>query len=125
MKFDVLGIILMIVAIWVGTFVGAGISGFIGFGGGIVGSFIVGFIVYLIYTLLHGGKIVLMQGLIFAILVYVAQIIAGLIGGYTGLGGGLIGLAVTGFILAMLWGWFGGKASPIQMGKTSAKKGRK
>lgn len=104
----------MIVAIWLGTFIGAGLSGVIGLGGGIVGSFIVGFIVYLIYTLLHGGKIVLMQGLIFAILVYVAQIIAGLIGGYTGLGGGLVGLGITGFVLAMLWGWFGGKKGSVK-----------
>lgn len=114
LKFDIMGIILMIVAVWLGTFAGAGISGVIGLGGGILGTFVVGFIVYLIYTLVHGDKIELVSGLIFAILVYVAQIVAGVIGGYTGLGGGLIGLVFTGFILAMLWGWFGGKKGSVK-----------
>lgn len=116
-KFDIMGIVLMGIACWLGTIGGAMLAGMIGLGGGLIGALVVGFIIYAIYTLLTGGKLKIFSGLIFAVLVYIAQIITGVLAGTTGLGGGLIGFFFTAVILSFLWGWFGGRgASPITTG---------
>jgi len=115
--FNIMNIIFMFVAIWLGTVFGAGFASMLGFGGGLIGALVVGFIVYVIYTLVSGGKIQLMQGIIFAVLVYVAQLVAGFIGGNFGLGGGLLGLGVSAIVLSFLWGWFGGKGKGIGKGR--------
>jgi len=101
----------MMLAIWLGTFIGSGIAVFLGFAGGIIGSLIVGAIIYVVYCFATGRKIVLWAGVIFAVLMWIAQILAGMVSGATGLGGGLIGLLVTAVIMSFLWGNFGTKWS--------------
>lgn len=107
MRFDIMRIIFMMVAIWLGTLVGAMVTGMIGFGGGIIGTIIVGFIIYAIYSLITGSKIKLMNGAIFAAIVWIAQMLAGIIGGFTGLAGGIIGLFFTAVLSSLLWSWVG------------------
>jgi hypothetical protein len=110
MRFNIMAIAFMAVAIWLGTLLGSAIASMFGVSGGLIGSFAVGFVVYVIYTKLQGGgKISIEQGAIFAVLVFVAQIIAGLIGGYTGLSGGLFGLLIESVVLSIIYGYFGGK----------------
>ena len=109
MKFDIMGILFMAVAIWLGTSIGSGLAGMVGFGGGILGALVVGFVVYLIWAVLSGVPIKLLSGVIFAVLVWIAQMIMGLVGGRLGLGGGILGLILTAVMLSFLWGWFGGR----------------
>lgn len=114
----------MAVAIWLGTFIGAGIASFLGFAGGLLGAIIVGFIMYIIYTLLTGGKINLYKGIIFAVVVWIAQMVSGVIGGKMGLTGGLLGLLVTAFIASFLWGWFGGRGAVAGTKKSGRRRRR-
>jgi hypothetical protein len=107
-KFDLLGIILMAVAIGVGTMVGGIIAGRIGFGGGILGAFIVGIVIYAIWAFVVGARIDLKDGVIFSVLVYIAQIIAGYLQGMVGFGGALVAYLFTAVIFALLWGMIGG-----------------
>jgi hypothetical protein len=106
--FDLLGIILMAVAIGVGTMVGGMIAGWIGFGGGILGAFIVGIVIYVIWAFVVGTRIDLKDGVIFSVLVYIAQIIAGYLQGMVGFGGALVAYLFTAVIFALLWGMIGG-----------------
>lgn len=117
-----MGIIFMMVAIWLGTMIGSSVASMLGFAGGIIGSVVVGFMVYIVWALISGQRINLMNGSIFAVLVYVAQLISGMIFGATGWGGGIIGYFMTAFILSFLWGWIGrgsAKTLGISTGKTS------
>ena len=111
LKFNIMGILFMAVAIWLGTSIGSGLAGMVGFGGGILGALVVGFVVYLIWAFLSGVPIKLLSGVIFAVLVWIAQMIMGLVGGRLGLGGGILGLILTAVILSFLWGWFGGRGA--------------
>jgi len=106
--FDLFGIILMALAIGIGTIVGGMAAGFIGFGGGILGAFIVGFITYVIWAYVVGARIDLKDGVIFSVLVYSAQIIAGYLQGFVGFGGALVGYLFTAVIMALVWGMIGG-----------------
>jgi len=122
MRFNIMGIIFMMVAIWLGTMIGSSVASMLGFAGGIIGSVVVGFMVYIVWALISGQRINLMNGSIFAVLVYVAQLISGMIFGATGWGGGIIGYFMTAFILSFLWGWIGrgsAKTLGISTGKTS------
>lgn len=126
MKFNILGIILMMAAIWLGSMFGSGVASMFGFGGGIVGAVIVGLLTYVVYTLISGQKINIMSGVIFALLVYVAQLVSGLIASNTGFGGGIIGLFITAVVLSFLWGYIGkGSNSPITLGKSKGRLGRR
>jgi hypothetical protein len=121
--FDLFGIVLMAIAIGVGTMVGGMIAGYIGFGGGILGAFIVGIITYVIWAYIAGAHIDLKDGVIFSVLVYIAQIIAGYLQGMVGFGGALVAYLFTAVIFALLWGLIGGgkgkggasKTSPIKV----------
>ncbi len=125
MKFNILGIILMMVAVWLGSMFGSGVASMFGFGGGIVGAVVVGLLTYVVYTIVSGQKINIMSGAIFAILVYVAQLISGVIAANTGFGGGIIGLFITAIVLSFLWGYIGkGSNSPITLGKSKGRQGR-
>lgn len=121
-KFDVFGIILMIVAIALGTMVGGMFAGWIGFGGGLLGAFIVGFIIYVIWAFISGVKINVFDGVIFSVLVYIAQIVAGYLEGFVGIGGALVAYLFEALVLALLWGMIGGgkgkaasKQAPIKV----------
>lgn len=121
-SFDVFGIVLMMIAIAVGTMVGGIVGGFIGFAGGIIGSFIVGFIVYVIWTFLVGARINIKDGVIFSVLIYIAQIISGYLQSFVGFGGAIVAYLLTAVVLSLLWGLFGGgkggsasKQKPIKL----------
>jgi hypothetical protein len=114
MKFDLFGIIMMIVAVAVGQYLGAYLGTMLGLGGGIVGSLLVGLVTYAIYTFVSGGKFGLWGAVIFSVLIYVANLGAGYVGSMLGLGGGIVTLAVTGAIASLLWGWFGGKKAKVR-----------
>jgi len=122
MKFDIMGIALMMVAIWAGTFIGNMVAGMIGFAGGLIGAIIIGFVVYLIWTLIHGGKIDLMDGVMFSVLVYLAQLIQVALSSVIGFGGSIIGLFFGAVILSFLVGAvLGTKDAPVAMGKGKGK----
>jgi len=122
MKFDIMGILLMMVAIWGGTFIGNMVAGMIGFAGGLIGAIIIGFVVYLVWTLINGRNIELMDGVLFAVLVYLAQMIQNMLSGVIGFGGSIIGLFFSAVILSFLVGAvLGTKDAPIAMGKGKGK----
>ena len=106
--FDLFGIVLMAIAIGVGTMVGNMVAGFIGFGGGILGAFIVGLIIYVIWAYVVGARMDFKDGIIFSVLVYIAQIIAGYLQGFVGFGGALVAYLFTAIVFALLWGMIGG-----------------
>ena len=111
MKFDIMGIVFMIVAIALAQFVSPFLAGYLGsLGGGIAGVFIVGLIAYVAYTFLTKGKFGIMGAVIFAVLIYVASMIAAYVDGMLGLGGGVLTLILTGFVASLLWGYIGGKS---------------
>jgi len=110
MKFDLMAIILMIIAIAVGQWAGSYLIVYIGsLGGGIVGSLFVGLIIYVIYTFAAKGKFTFVNALIFAMLIYAANIMAAYASGLIGVGGGYLSLVIAGVFMALLWGWVGGK----------------
>ena len=119
MKFDVWGIILMIIAVALGQFIGGYITGYLGsLGGGIVGSLIIGLVCYIIYMFLSGGRWSLLGAVLFAVLIYVANMIAAYVDTAFGLGGGILTLVITGFLASLLWGCVGSKGK----GKVKAPK---
>lgn len=130
MKFNLFGIVLMFLAIGLGSMAGNALAGWIGLAGGIIGTIITGLAVYVIYAFLSGMPLKLVAGIIFAIMVWLANMIAGLVHGWTGLGGGIIGLGISAVIMSFVWGSFGaGIAGTGQTGavgqSTSTKKSSK
>lgn len=125
MRFDFMGIIFMAIAIVLGNMVGSMVAGMVGMGGGLIGAFIVGSIIYVIFCFLTGSSINLMQGLIFAVLVYVSGLLTAYIGSATGFTGGIIGLLLNAIVLATLWGYFGKGKSPITTASTKSTKRRR
>lgn len=122
MKFDLMGILLMMVAIWLGTTFGNIFGGMIGFAGGLIGAILVGFCIYLVWALLNGKKIEIMNGVLFAVMVYLAQLIQNALSGVIGFGGSIIGLFFTALILSFLVGFvLGPKESPVAMGNSKSK----
>jgi len=117
MKFDFMGIVFMIVAILAGNWGGAYLSSFIGVTGGLIGAFLVGFVIYAVFALLTGMKLDMMQGAIFAVLVYVSGIVTATISSMTGFGGGVITLLMQAVVISAVWGYFGkGKQeSPVKV----------
>lgn len=117
----------MALAIGLGSIVGNALASMIGFAGGIIGSLITGFIIYVIYAFISGMPIKLFSGIIFAIMVWLANMLAGWIHGWTGLGGGIIGYLISAVILSFLWGnWGKGMAgqSTKKIGKSRRGKRR-
>jgi len=109
-SFDLMGIVLMIVAIAVGQFAGGYLVPYLGqYGAGILGSLAVGAVIYVIYTFISKGKFTLTNLALFAILIYVANIIAGYVSTMIGIGGGYMTLLLGGIFMSFLWGWVGGK----------------
>ena len=121
MKLNIMAFVMMIVAIAVGKIAGGFLLDVVGgtIGGTIIGTLVVGFVCYIIYNLVTRGKFNLTSGLLFAVLVFVAELVAGYAGSYLALGtGDLILYAITGAIMAILWSWIGGKsASGSKRGK--------
>lgn len=128
MKFNIFGIIIMAMAIGLGTAVGSAIATMIGFAGTVVGTFVVGAMCYVVYALVMGLPLNVWLAILFAVSVWLANLFAGAVSGYTGLGGGIVGLFVTAVIASLIWGYIGGKGSPItpsQSKKSTRRKGRR
>lgn len=125
-KFNLFSVLFMVVAIGFGTMVGNLLAGWVGFAGGIIGTLLVGVVVYLIYCLLSGIPMKLFAGIIFAVFVWLANMLAGLVHTQTGFGGGLIGLFISGFILSLLWSNIGagmaGQSTTTASSKKNCKK---
>jgi hypothetical protein len=120
--FSVWGIIMMILAVALGQLLGGYLVEYLGsLGGGIVGSLVVGLACYAIYTLLTSGAWGIMPAVLFAVIIYVANLAAAYVDTMFGLGGGIITLVVTGALASLLWGWVGGKGKgkgkPLKLGK--------
>jgi hypothetical protein len=121
MKFHLMAIILMIIAIAVGQFLGGYLVPYLGsMGGGIIGSFVIGLVIYVIYTFASKGKFGLVNAIIFSVLIYVANLVAAYASGLIGIGGGYMTLIISGVLMAFLWGWVGGKN--VKGGKIKAPK---
>lgn len=117
--FNVWGIIMMIIAVALGQLLGGYLTASLGsIGGGIMGSLIVGLVCYAIYTVLTSGRWGLVPAVIFAVIIYVANLAAAYIDSMFGLSGGILTLVVTGALASLLWGWVGGKGK----GKVKAPK---
>jgi len=120
-----MGIVLMMVAIWGGTFIGNMVAGMVGFAGGLIGAIIIGFVIYIVWSLISGKKIELVNGVLFSVLVYLAQIIQGVLSGYIGFGGSIVGLFFTAIILSFLVGFvLGPKDAPVAMGTGKGKRSK-
>lgn len=112
MKLNIMAFVMMIIAIAIGNILGGYLLDYIGgtYASGIFGSLIVGFVCYIVYALATKSKIRLMSGIFFAVLVYVAGLLAGYVSDAFALGSAdLMVYVVTGAIMAVLWGWIGGK----------------
>lgn len=122
MKFDLWGVVLMIVAIALGQFIGGYLQTMLGgnFSGGIIGALIVGVICYFIYAFLTSTKFSFAGMAIFAVLIYIANLGAGYVAEAMGLGGGFLTLIIAGVVASVLWGWIGGKSA--KRGKAGALK---
>lgn len=112
MKFDLMGIVFMIVAIALAQLLSGYLSGYLGsIASGFVGVIITGLIAYAIYTFITKGKFSLISAVIFAVLIYVAIMGASYIEGMLGVGGEIITYVVAGVLASLLWGWIGGKTA--------------
>ena len=110
MKFDLLGLIFMVIAIWVGNFLGPMLGGFVGLGAGLIGAFISGIVIYLIYSMLTGSKMSIMGAVIFAIAVYASTIITGYITGMFGFISGIFATFVQAIFVGIIFSWVAPKA---------------
>ena len=118
MKFDLMGIVFMIVAIALAQLLSGYIAPYLGsLGGGLASVFIVGLLAYVIYTVVTKGKFGIVSALIFSVLIYIANMAGGYVDSMIGLGGGLLTLVFTGVIASLLWGWIGGKSVKGGKGK--------
>lgn len=107
-----MAVLVMIVAIGVGQFLGTYLLAYLGtMASGIVGSLIVGLIIYAIYTFATKAKFGLVPAVIFTVLIYVSNLVAGYAATLIGITSGYMTLIIAGVIAAFLWGWVGAKPS--------------
>lgn len=112
MKFDIFAIVIMIVAIALGQLLGGYLISMLGdasWAGGLTGSIIIGLCCYAVYTFATGGQFGIMPALLFSIIIYGANLVAGYVNEMMGLGGGVITLVVTGLVASIAWGYIGGQ----------------
>ena len=121
MKFDFMGLIFMIIAIWVGNLLGPMLGGFVGFGVGLIGTFISGIVVYAIFSLLTGTKMTIMGAIIFAICVYASVIITSMIAGNFGFISGIIAIFAEALILSFVYSFIAPKTGAPPLAKAPVK----
>lgn len=122
MKFDLVGIVIMIIAIAVGQYVSAYLGGLFGIAGGFVGSLLTGAIVYLIYTLCcSGGKLGATNAVLFIVLLYIAQFASAYVASAVGVASGWLTLILTGIIVSFALGYIGEKRNSGQGLKQKSK----
>ena len=113
-----MAVLVMIVAIAVGQFLGSYLLAYLGtLGSGIAGSLIVGVVIYAIYTFATKAKFGIVNAVIFTILIYVSNLAAGYVAGWIGITTGYMTLIIAGVFAAFLWGWVGAKPSKAAKGK--------
>ena len=109
MKFDLMGLLFMVIAIWVGNFLGPMLGGFVGLGAGLLGAFISGIVIYLIYSMLTRSRMTLMGAVIFAIAVYASTIITGFVTGMFGFISGIFATFVQAIFVGIIFSWIAPK----------------
>ena len=109
MKFDIVGIIFMWIAIYVGNIMGPMLGGTIGITAGLFGTFIAGLCIYLIFCLITGTKMSIWGAVLFSISVYASVLITGLVTGSLGFITGWMTTFVQAIILSLVFGWIAPK----------------
>lgn len=108
-NFDIIGIIFMWIAIYVGNIMGPMLGGTIGITAGLFGTFITGLIIYLIFCLVTGTKMSIWGAVLFSISVYASVLITGLITGQLGMVTAWISTIVQALTLSLIFGWIAPK----------------
>ena len=103
MKFDVMGLIFMFVAIFVGNLLAPMLSGFLPVSGTLVGVFITGLVIYAVFCLVTGTKMSILGAVFFSISVYISAIATGYISGYFGFVTGLVATLVQACVLSLIF----------------------
>jgi hypothetical protein len=115
-KFSIMGIVLMVIAIVAGQYLGTFLTPYLGsLSGGITGALLIGVLSFFVFALLTGTKMTIMGAIIFAVLIYAANMIAAYIAGTFGFGSGVITLVLTSSLASILWGWFGAKGKSSRL----------
>ena len=121
MDFDLMGLIFMVIAIWVGNLLGPMLGGFVGFGGGLIGAFISGLIIYYIYSMISGSTISMMGGVVFAVCVYASVIVTGFVTGYVGFLSGIFAVFIQAIFLSIIYSAIAPKTGAPQLQKAPVK----
>ena len=108
-QFDIVGIIFMWIAIYIGNIIGPMLGGTIGITMGLFGTFITGLVIYVIFCLMTGTKLTIWGATLFAISVYASVLITGLITGQLGFITGWLSTIVQALILSLIFGWIAPK----------------
>lgn len=111
MKFDIMSLVFMVIAITVGNVLGPMLGGYIGFGGGLIGAFISGLLVFVVYALLSGAPMKLMSAVIFAVAVYASVLVTGYVTAYFGFLTGIFATFAQAVILSLIWSFIAPKES--------------
>ena len=109
MKFDVMGLIFMFVAIWVGNLLAPMLTGYIGMTGGLIGTFITGLVIYAVFCLVTGTPMSIFGAVVFSISVYASAIATGYISGYFGFVTGIVATLVQACVLSLVFSSLGPK----------------
>lgn len=115
MKFDIMGLVFMVVAIWVGNFAGPMLGGYFGAGAGLLGAFVTGIIIYAVYSLITGSKMTLFGAVIFAVCVYISVMVTGMVTGMSGLLTGWVAIFVQAIILSLIYSWIAPKGESAKV----------
>lgn len=115
MKFDVMGLVFMFVAIWVGNLLAPMLGGYIGLTGGLVGTFISGLCIYAVFCLVSGTKMSIFGAVLFSISVYISAIATGYISGYFGFITGMVAVLVQACVLSLIFSSLAPKKEVTQM----------
>lgn len=108
-NFDIVGIIFMWIAIYVGNIMGPMLGGTIGITAGLFATFITGFVIYLIFCLVTGTKMSIWGAVLFSLAVYGSVLVTGLITGYAGFITGWMSTIVQAIVLSLIFGWIAPK----------------
>jgi len=115
MKFDVMGLIFMFVAIFVGNLLGPMLSGFLPVSGALFGVFVTGGCIYVVFCIVSGTKMSIFGGVVFSISVYVSTIVTGYISGYFGFITGIVATLVQACVLSLIFSSLAPKKEVTQM----------
>lgn len=115
LKFDIMGIIFMWIAIYAGNILGPMLGGTIGITAGLFGTFITGFVIYIIFCLVTGTKMSIWGAVLFSISVYASVLITGLVTGQLGFITGWMITFVQAILLSVIFGWIAPKEQTVNL----------